>query len=175
MNAIAQTAADNLTQHQTVSAGWKLWTGRILSVLLGAFFLFDAVMKLVKPAQVVAATLQLGFRESSIVPIGIALLVCTVFYFVPRTAIFGALLFGISLRFSILLSAIDECSNGPVSLPKHPPNKWLVGLPTQDVARLPKMREFRATHKGERAKERISDHVQWPSRRRAFFFFACHL
>ena len=92
MNAIAQTAADNLTQHQTVSAGWKLWTGRILSILLGAFFLFDAVMKLVKPAPVVAATLQLGFRESSIVPIGIALLVCTVFYFVPRTAIFGALL-----------------------------------------------------------------------------------
>ena len=92
MNAIAQTATGNLTQHQIVSAGWKLWTGRILSVLLGAFFLFDAVMKLVKPAQVVAATLQLGFRESSIVPIGIALLVCTVFYFVPRTAIFGALL-----------------------------------------------------------------------------------
>ena len=92
MNAIAQTAADNLTQHQTVSAGWKLWTGRILSILLGAFFLFDAAMKLVKPAPVVAATLQLGFRESSILPIGVALLVCTVLYFVPRTAIFGALL-----------------------------------------------------------------------------------
>lgn len=92
MNTIAQTAAANLNQHPTVSAGWKLWTGRVLSVLLGAFFLFDAVMKLVKPAAVVTATLQLGFSESSIVPIGVALLICTVLYFVPRTAIFGALL-----------------------------------------------------------------------------------
>jgi hypothetical protein len=92
MNAIAQTAAANLTQHQTVSAGWKLWTGRILTILLGAFFLFDAVMKLAKPALVVTATLQMGFSEASIVPIGVALLVCTVLYFVPRTAIFGALL-----------------------------------------------------------------------------------
>ncbi|UWZ85293.1 DoxX family protein [Occallatibacter riparius] len=92
MNAIAQPAAGNFTQHQTASAGWKLWTGRVLSMLLGAFFLFDAVMKFVKPAAVVTATLQLGFRESSIVPIGLALLACTVLYFVPRSAVFGALL-----------------------------------------------------------------------------------
>ena len=92
MNVIAQPATGNLTQHQTFSAGWKLWTGRILSILLGAFFLFDAAMKLVKPAAVVTATLQMGFRESSIIPIGVVLLVCTGLYFVPRTAIFGALL-----------------------------------------------------------------------------------
>lgn len=92
MNAIAQTIPTNLNQHRNASAGWKLWTGRVLSVLLGAFFLFDAVMKLVKPAAVVTATLQLGFPESSIVPIGVALLACTVLYFVPRTSIFGALL-----------------------------------------------------------------------------------
>jgi len=92
MNAIAQTATDNFSQHQTIPARWKLWTGRILSILLGAFYLFDAVMKLVKPAPVITATLQLGFRESSIIPIGFALLVCTLLYFAPRTAIFGAVL-----------------------------------------------------------------------------------
>ena len=58
MNAITQSATGNLTQHQTISARWKLWTGRMLSILLGAFFLFDAVMKIAKPATVVTATLQ---------------------------------------------------------------------------------------------------------------------
>ena len=92
MNVIKQPAIGNSTQLQPLSAGWKIRTGRILSVLLGAFFLFDAAMKLVKPAAGVTATLQMGFRESSIIPIGVALLICTVLYFVPRTAIFGALL-----------------------------------------------------------------------------------
>lgn len=92
MNAIAQTAARRINDHQPASTGWNLWAGRILGALLGAFFLFDAGMKLAKPAFVVTATLQLGFAESSIVPIGAVLLLCTALYFVPRTAILGALL-----------------------------------------------------------------------------------
>ena len=92
MNSISEPTAGNLTQHQPVSSGSKVWAWRILSGLLGAFFLFDAVMKLVEPAPVVAGTLQLGFAESSIFPIGIVLLVCTVLYLVRRTAVFGAIL-----------------------------------------------------------------------------------
>lgn len=92
MNAIAQPVSANLTQPEANSRGWKLRIGRALSILLGAFFLFDGVMKLVKPAPVITATLQMGFPESSIVPIGIALLACTALYLVPRTALFGALL-----------------------------------------------------------------------------------
>ncbi len=92
MNAVSKSTAGNLTKHQPVSSGRKVWTWRILSGLLGAFFLFDAVMKLAKPAPVVAGTLQLGFAETSIIPIGMALLVCTVLYLVRRTAVFGAIL-----------------------------------------------------------------------------------
>ncbi|KAA6459704.1 DoxX family protein [Acidobacteria bacterium AB60] len=91
MNAIAQPAAGRIPNLQPIPGG-QLWAGRILGGLLGAFFLFDAVMKLVKPAPVVTATLQMGFRESSILPIGIALLICTALYVIPRTAVFGALL-----------------------------------------------------------------------------------
>jgi hypothetical protein len=52
----------------------------------------DGVMKLMKPAQVVDATRQLGWAEPQIVPIGVLLLICTALYAVPRTSILGAIL-----------------------------------------------------------------------------------
>src|ERR1700753_450071 len=73
-------------------SGKQLWAGRILTGLAGAFLLMDAVMKLVKPPVVVKATVDLGYPESSIVGIGIVLLLCTILYLVPRTAAFGAAL-----------------------------------------------------------------------------------
>ena len=70
----------------------QLWTGRVLSGIASIFFLLDGVMKLVKPAPVVQATLQLGYPESTILGMGIVLLISTVLYMVPRTTIFGAVL-----------------------------------------------------------------------------------
>jgi hypothetical protein len=69
-----------------------LWTGRILSALPALFLLFDGAMKLVKPAFVVEATVQLGYPEGVIVPLGIVLVTCTVVYLIPRTAVLGAIL-----------------------------------------------------------------------------------
>ena len=48
----------------------RLWSGYILSGLGAAFLLMDGVMKLVKPDFVVKATVELGFSESVIVPLG---------------------------------------------------------------------------------------------------------
>src|SRR5579862_8044628 len=70
----------------------RIWTGHILGGLAVAFLLMDAVMKLFKPPFVVEATVQLGYPESTIVGIGIALLFCTLLYIIPRTAVFGAIL-----------------------------------------------------------------------------------
>ena len=95
MNPTPQTAALESFHHQpeTPSISRKqLWTGRVLSGLAGILFLLDGVMKLVKPAPVVQATVQLGYPESTIVGIGVVLLVSTVLYLIPRTAIFGAIL-----------------------------------------------------------------------------------
>jgi hypothetical protein len=95
MNSTPQTAALESFPHQpnTLSISRNaIWTGRVLSSIAGLFFLMDGVMKLVKPAPVVQATLQLGYPESSIVGIGVVLLVSTVLYVLPRTAIFGAIL-----------------------------------------------------------------------------------
>lgn len=68
------------------------WAGYIISALPVLFFLLDAVGKLIKPEPVVTGTLELGYRESVIVPLGIVLLVCTFLYAIPRTAILGAVL-----------------------------------------------------------------------------------
>jgi hypothetical protein len=69
-----------------------LWTGRVVSALPALFLLMDGVMKLVKPAPVVEATVGLGYSENVILPLGVVLLVCTFLYLVPRTAVLGAIL-----------------------------------------------------------------------------------
>jgi len=74
-----------------VSRG-TLWTGRVLSALSALFLFFDGAMKLPKPDFVVDATVQLGYSESVILPLGVILLVCTVLYVVPRTSVLGAIL-----------------------------------------------------------------------------------
>ena len=83
-----------MAMHQTepVISGNRLWGGRIMSGLPALFFLVDGGMKLFKPAFVVEATTQLGYPESAIVGIGLALLASTLLYLIPRTSILGAIL-----------------------------------------------------------------------------------
>ncbi len=70
----------------------SLWSGRIISTLVVLFLLFDAVAKLMRIAPVLAAFTQLGFSTSLSVPIGAVLLLCTILYVIPPTAILGAIL-----------------------------------------------------------------------------------
>ena len=91
MNAIAQNVTTELSQPQP-NSGTRIWIGRILSGIVSAFLLFDGGMKLFKPAFVVKATLELGYAESTIVGIGVVLVLSTLLYLIPRTAIFGAVL-----------------------------------------------------------------------------------
>ncbi|HZV36667.1 MAG TPA: DoxX family protein [Verrucomicrobiae bacterium] len=69
-----------------------LWTGRVLSGLSALFLLMDGVMKLVKPAPVLEATTRLGFPEHALTAIGVVLIVSTILYLIPRTAVLGAIL-----------------------------------------------------------------------------------
>ena len=81
------------TEKPTARASTKmLWAGRVFSALPALFLLFDGAMKLVKPTFVVNATVELGYPENVIVPLGVVLTVCTVLYLIPRTAIVGAIL-----------------------------------------------------------------------------------
>jgi DoxX-like family len=79
------------TQSTPVSKG-MLWAGRIMSALPALFLLVDGAMKLMKPAVVVQATVQLGYPEGVILGLGIVLLASTILYLVPLTSVLGAIL-----------------------------------------------------------------------------------
>jgi len=70
----------------------KLLAGRIISALPALFLLFDAVLKFIKPAEVVEGTLLLGYSANVILPLGIVLLACTVLYVIPQASVLGAIL-----------------------------------------------------------------------------------
>lgn len=68
-------------------AGW------IVSGLVIAFLLLDAVMKLIAIPQVLQAGEQIGFPGVSMARgLGLLLLACTLLYVFPRTSVLGALL-----------------------------------------------------------------------------------
>ena len=78
---------------QTVPVSKKrLWAGRIMSAVPALFLLVDGAMKLVKPEVVVKATVELGYAEAVILPLGVVLLACTILYLIPWTAVLGAIL-----------------------------------------------------------------------------------
>lgn len=70
----------------------RIWASHILTALSALFLLMDGGMKLFKPPFVIESTARLGYPEFTIVGIGVTLLVCTVLYLIPRTAVLGAIL-----------------------------------------------------------------------------------
>src|SRR4051812_25854490 len=64
--------------------------GVVLSVVLGAFLLFDVLGKLFQPDAVVEGTEKLGFTTGQATVMGIVLALCLVVWAIPRTAVLGA-------------------------------------------------------------------------------------
>ena len=67
-------------------------TGWVISILAILLLLADGFAKLIKPAPVVQATLQLGYPESTITTIGVLVIICAIIYAIPRSAFLGAIL-----------------------------------------------------------------------------------
>lgn len=82
-SADANTA---LQSKALVRAGWAMSAITIL------FMLFDSLTKIGLERHVLSATLQIGYPLEMIRPVGIVLLLCTILYAIPRTAILGAIL-----------------------------------------------------------------------------------
>jgi hypothetical protein len=73
----------------------KIWIGRILSGLAAAFLLFDAVMKFFMdklPPEALEAGAALQWPMEKMPLVGTILLICTLLYMIPRTAVVGAVL-----------------------------------------------------------------------------------
>jgi hypothetical protein len=69
-----------------------LWTGRVMSGLVIAFLLIDGGMKLVPFDVVIEASAQLGLPAHLARTLGVIILVCTLLYAFPKTAVLGAIL-----------------------------------------------------------------------------------
>lgn len=78
------------TRH--TSSKSMILTSWIISGLIILFLLVDAVPKLLRLDFAVDATVDLGYPDGTVVWIGLILLICTVLYAIPRTAILGAVL-----------------------------------------------------------------------------------
>jgi hypothetical protein len=81
-----------LSSETTPVSKQATWAGRIVSGLVIAFLLFDAVVKLLKLTPAVEGTIRVGYPPGVLVPLGIVLLVSVVLYAIPRTSLLGAVL-----------------------------------------------------------------------------------
>ena len=73
-------------------AARRLRTGRVVTALVAAFLLFDAVIHVLDLPVVQEAMAALGYPPGAAVPIGLIELACLALYLVPRTAPLGAVL-----------------------------------------------------------------------------------
>jgi hypothetical protein len=69
----------------------QLWLGRVLSGLAVIFLFIDAVGKLFRVGPVVKGTVELGYQENVVFPLGVLLLIGVVLYVLPRTSLLGAI------------------------------------------------------------------------------------
>jgi hypothetical protein len=69
-----------------------LWTGRVLTGLALAFLTWDTLFKLTVNPMAVEGTVTLGYPSHTVQLIGVLEALCLVLYMVPRTAVFGAVL-----------------------------------------------------------------------------------
>ena len=75
-----------------MQSNFTLWTGRIISGLCIVLLVIDSTMKIVNSRPSVESTTSLGFSADLVQPLGIAILLFTILYAIPRTAVFGAIL-----------------------------------------------------------------------------------
>lgn len=83
-----QAATGSLTRVENV----KLWTARVLRVLLVLFLLVDGGGKILRLAPYVEGTAKVGYPDTTIVPLGIVLVAITLLYAIRRTSVLGAIL-----------------------------------------------------------------------------------
>lgn len=75
-----------ISPSRTTTTGW------VISGLVILFMAFDGIGKALRLEPSVDGTTDLGYPDRLVVWIGLALLVCTALYAIPRTATLGAIL-----------------------------------------------------------------------------------
>lgn len=91
MSAISVPSSP-VTSRTSRTARGHARTGQVISGLVVAFLVFDAVIHILRIDAVVAAFETLGFPLTTSVAIGVIELACLALYVVPRTSVLGAVL-----------------------------------------------------------------------------------
>jgi len=66
--------------------------GRILTALVGLFLIMNGVMTALRVPHIVQSFTRFRYTTNQVGGIGVTLLACTAIYFIPRTAVLGAIL-----------------------------------------------------------------------------------
>ena len=90
------------------------WISRGIRAALGLFLLIDGAFKLVRPPPILEAALHLGYSDDAIFAIGLILIICTLLFLIPRTAILGAIV--LTGYFGGALASHVRVDDGPVPL-----------------------------------------------------------
>lgn len=69
-----------------------LWTGRILSALVGLAMVASGVMKFNRSQQLVEGMSHLGWPDRLAPTLGVVELACAILYLIPQTSVLGAIL-----------------------------------------------------------------------------------
>ncbi len=92
MEAQTATHARSASQAARATSRAELWTGRIASGFVSLFLLLDGGLRLVGFAPYVEGLTKFGVPAELAPWIGLSLVVSTLLYVLPRTAILGAIL-----------------------------------------------------------------------------------
>ncbi|MDW3194899.1 MAG: DoxX family protein [Cytophagales bacterium] len=68
-----------------------LWTSYILQGIIVVMFVMGAAMNLMENEEAVQNAVAFGYMEHTVFKLGVALLLSTILYAIPRTAVIGAL------------------------------------------------------------------------------------
>ncbi len=68
------------------------WISYILQSLIVLLFLMGATMNLLQTEEAIGGATELGYPESTVFYLGLILLLSTILYIIPRTAVLGAIL-----------------------------------------------------------------------------------
>ncbi len=76
----------------TPATGVQVWSGRVLSGVAVLFLAMDAMIKVLQLPVAVEGTKKVGYPASAVLVLGIIQLICLAAYLIPRTRVFGAIL-----------------------------------------------------------------------------------
>lgn len=94
-----------------------LWISYILQGIVVLMFLMGAVQNLMQSETAVTQAMEMGYPESSVLYLGLVLLISTVLYAIPKTTVVGAILLTAWLGGAVATHVIHKDSFFNILLP----------------------------------------------------------